>query len=185
MPIVGCVARLSAEKGLEDLLQAARYLVNEMPDVRFVVIGEDDSSGQTYKRRLCAYATELGISNNVVFMGFRDDVPRLLVDLDVVALPSHTESLGLAILEAMAAGRIVVATSVGGIPEMIRDGQNGFMVPPEQPYALAQALMLALRLPPEKHLQITQEAQRTALGFDIKRQLLLLEEVYKGLVYAG
>lgn len=181
-PLVGCIARLAPEKGLEDLLQAALYVAKRISDVLFIFIGSDESHNGTYRQSLENYATKLGIRNKVVFTGFRKDIPELLQELDVVTLPSHTESLGLSVLEALAASRIVVATSVGGVPEMIADNQNGFLVPPKQPRALAQALIRALELSPERRTEMSQKARQSSWDFDIQTQVSRLEVLYKQLV---
>ncbi len=88
---------------------------------------------------------ELGIAGRVVFTGRRDDVPAVTAALDVAVLPSYREALGLTILEAMALSRPVVASNVGGIPEMVEDGVTGLLVPPRDPESLAAAIVRLLR----------------------------------------
>ena len=85
-------------------------------------------------------AADLGLAGRVHFLGQRDDIPDLLAALDIFVLPSHSEGVSLALLEAMAAGLPVIATAVGGLPEVVTDGVNGLLIPPQDPEALAQAL---------------------------------------------
>ena len=99
-----------------------------MPNAWLLVVGEGSR-----RPELEAQAAALGIAERVVFTGRRDDVPAVTAALDVAVLPSYREAQGLAILEAMALSRPVVATAVGGIPEMIEDGRTGLLVPPARP----------------------------------------------------
>jgi glycosyltransferase involved in cell wall biosynthesis len=139
-PIVGVVGRLEPEKGHPTLLEAWRLVIDEVPDARLLVVGEGSRL-----EALQAQARELGIDHRVVFTGRRDDVPAVTAALDVAVLPSYREAQGLTILEAMALSRPVVASNVGGIPEMVEDGQTGLLVPPHQPVPLAAAIVRLLR----------------------------------------
>lgn len=137
--IVGVVARLEPEKGHPTLLDAWPAVIAAFPDARLLVVGE----GSRHEA-LEAQAAALGIADTVVFTGRRDDVPAVTAALDVAVLPSYREAQGLTILEAMALARPVVASNVGGIPEMIRDGVTGLLVPPHDPAALAAAIVRLL-----------------------------------------
>ena len=140
-PIVGVVARLEPEKGHPTLLDAWPAVLAAVPDAHLLIVGEGSQ-----REALEAQASSLGLlgamgaSGSVVFTGRRDDVPAVTAVLDVAVLPSYREAQGLSILEAMALSRPVVASAVGGIPEMIEDGRTGILVPPHDPAALAAAL---------------------------------------------
>ena len=138
--LVGVVARLEPEKGHATLLEAWPAVVAAVPSARLLVIGEGSR-----REALEAQAAVLGITGTVVFTGRRDDVPAVTAALDVAVLPSHREAQGLVILEAMALSRPVVASAVGGIPEMIEDGRTGLLVPPRDAAALAAAIVRLLR----------------------------------------
>ena len=134
-PIVGVVARLEAEKGHRTLLDAWPAVQAAHPEAWLLIVGEGSE-----RNALEAQAAELGISGRVVFAGRREDVPAVTAALDVSVLPSYREAQGLSVLEAMALSRPVVASRVGGIPEMIEDGVSGLLVPPNDPSALAGAI---------------------------------------------
>ncbi|HJP89234.1 MAG TPA: glycosyltransferase [Candidatus Limnocylindrales bacterium] len=138
-PIVGVVARLEPEKGHPTLLDAWPAVLAAQPNAHLLIVGEGSQ-----REALEAQAAALGIAGSVVFTGRRDDVPAVTAALDVAVLPSYREAQGLSILEAMALCRPVVASRVGGIPEMIEDGRTGILVPPHDGDALAAALVRML-----------------------------------------
>jgi glycosyltransferase involved in cell wall biosynthesis len=137
--IVGVVARLEHEKGHPTLLDAWPRVVRAVPNAWLLVVGEGSR-----RPELEAQAAALGIAGRVVFTGRRDDVPAVTAALDVAVLPSYREAQGLTILEAMALSRPVVASAVGGIPEMIESGRTGLLVAPHDPEALAAAIVRLL-----------------------------------------
>jgi glycosyltransferase involved in cell wall biosynthesis len=132
-PIVLEVARLAAVKGQRELIRAVAGL-----DATAVLVGRDVEQGGTYQRELARRAEEE--SARVVFAGYRDDVAALLEGCDVVCLPSHAEGLPLVLLEAMSRGKPVVATAVGGTPELVEHEVTGLLVPPRDVEALRAAL---------------------------------------------
>jgi glycosyltransferase involved in cell wall biosynthesis len=138
--IVGVVARLEPEKGHPTLLEAWPAVLRKVPDAYLLIVGEGGR-----REELERQARDLRIAHRVVFTGRRDDVPAVTAALDVAVLPSYREAQGLAILEAMALSRPVVASNVGGIPEMIEDGVTGLLVPPRDPAALAAAIVRLLK----------------------------------------
>ena len=147
--IVTTVANLRAEKGHEVLIDAAARVRRVHPDVRFQLVGEGPM--RTARER---QAHERGISDNVLFLGHREDVPQLLGGSDLFVLPSRTEAFPNGLVEGMAAGLPSIASDVGGIPELLQHGRNGLLVPPGDADALAAAI---IRL-------IDNDAEATALG---------------------
>ncbi|HEX2755890.1 MAG TPA: glycosyltransferase family 4 protein, partial [Candidatus Limnocylindrales bacterium] len=137
--IVGVVARLEAEKGHPTLLDAWPGVLRAVPDAYLLIVGEGSR-----RDALEAQARELRIAHRIVFTGRRDDVPAVTAALDVAVLPSYREAQGLTILEAMALSRPVVASNVGGIPEMVEDGVTGILVPPHDAEALTTAIVRLL-----------------------------------------
>ena len=139
-PLVAEVGRLCDVKGQRELIDA----VARLPDARAVLVGADLEQGGAYERALRQRAEELGVADRIVFAGYRDDAARVVAAADVFALPSWTEGLPLVVLEAMALGRPVVATTVGGTPELVADGETGLLVPPRDVEALTAALKRVL-----------------------------------------
>jgi glycosyltransferase involved in cell wall biosynthesis len=137
-PVLLEVGRLCDVKGQRELIAALPKLARD--DVTLLLAGEDVESGGTYRSALEREARELGVADRVRFLGRRDDVPALLAAADALVLPSSVEGLPLVVLEAMAAGRPVVATAVGGTPEAVVDGETGLLVRPGDVDALARAV---------------------------------------------
>ncbi|MCB9422432.1 MAG: glycosyltransferase [Ardenticatenaceae bacterium] len=141
-PLIGVVGRLHPQKGVGYLLEAFPRIREEMPEARLLIVGDGEMRDAWQTR-----AQALEIDRDVIFAGARHDIPDILTALDLFVLPSLWEGLPLAILEAMAAGLPVVATNVGGVPELVINGETGRLVPPGDVDALAQAVLAVLRRP--------------------------------------
>jgi len=140
VPVVGMLGRLTFEKRVDLFLEAARRVISRIPECRFLVVGAGDLL-EPMKR----LATEMGLE--VSFTGERHDMDRVLSALDLLALSSDFEGLPNVVMEAMAAGRPVVATDLGGCRELIVDGVTGLLVPVGDPGALAERMIQVLSLP--------------------------------------
>src|SRR5215218_4846416 len=134
-PIVGNVAALVPHKGQKHLIEAAALVVRHVPDARFVIAGEGE-----LRLSLERQIRERHLEKHVLLLGFRPDVLSLHKAFDIFVMSSVTEGLGTSLLDAMACGRPVVATNVGGIPEVVVDGETGLLVPPRDAGALAAAI---------------------------------------------
>jgi glycosyltransferase involved in cell wall biosynthesis len=134
--IIGAAGRLSPEKGFGVLIEAAARIVPSNPSVGFLLFGDG-----VLREQLAGRIASLGLRDHFVLTGFRDDLDRFVPFFDVLALPSFTEGLPNVVLEAMAASVPVVATAVGGTPEVLDDGVNGYLVPAGDPAALAGRLL--------------------------------------------
>jgi glycosyltransferase involved in cell wall biosynthesis len=174
---IGEIARLCDVKGQRELLQA----VARLPEARLVLAGRDLEQGGAFQDALERESERLGIRERVEF-GFHDDVPALLESLDVVALPSWTEGLPVVLLEAMAHARPVVATPVGGTPELVVDGETGLLVPPRDPEALAAALRRLLEDPDLARRLGEAGRERVAERFTAAQQTRRILELYDELV---
>ncbi len=137
--VIGAAGRLSPEKGYGVFVEAAAALVRDCPDVGFVHFGDGPLRAELEQR-----VERLGLGGRFVFAGFRTDLHRVYRHLDLFVLPSYTEGLPVVVLEAFASGVPVVATAVGGTPEVVADGENGRLVPAGDPAALARAIALTL-----------------------------------------
>ena len=154
--LLGTASRLSREKGIADLLGAAEIVLRMRRDIGFVVFGEGPE-----RDRLARQARHAGVSDRFVLAGFQDHVQAVIGQWDLAVLPSRTEGLSNAILEAMAAGLPVLATNVGGTPELIRHEETGWLVPPRSPARLAAAILKLADSPP----------LRSALGAAARRRV--------------
>lgn len=171
--IVVSVAALAPHKDPVTLLRAARRVVDQMPDVHFLLLGEGPLA-----RRVRREVETLRLGGNVTVAGFRDDVKAILSRSCVFVSSSWLEGLGTSLLDAMAAGLPVVATRVGGIPEIVRHDREGILVPPRNPQALAEALMTVLRS--GGRARAFGEAGRVRAGeFDIARTVRETERFYR------
>jgi len=176
-------ARLNPKKGVEDLLVAAVKVLGEMPNAWFVIVGDvvlqSREKERAYSERLNTLALELGISERVLFTGYRRDVAALLKMADVSVLPSWSEGLPNAVLEAMAAGVPVVSTRVGGVPELIDDGVTGVLVDPHDVAGLGRAL---IRVMSDRALakRISSAArERASVDFSFDRVVGVTEALYR------
>ena len=134
--LVGIVAHLADHKGHEYLIEATKILKEHTPKIKMIIVGEGP-----LRMELNRQAKELNVKDIVFFLGFREDVAKILFSLDLFVLSSYLEGLGSTILDAMACRLPVVATKVGGIPEVVIHGETGLLVPPRNPSALARAIL--------------------------------------------
>lgn len=177
--VVGLVGRLSPVKGIEYLLRAVSLLVNEqgMESIQVLIIG-----GGPLQKSLEALSGSLGIAAHVTFLGERHDVPSLLSLLDVCVMPSLHEGIPMALLEAMRAGCPVIATAVGGIPEVLRDGIEGMLVPSKDPKALAQAIGAMYASMPDRERFSHAGQERVAADFGSERMASRTKDFYMDLL---
>ncbi|NQT16673.1 MAG: glycosyltransferase family 4 protein [Planctomycetes bacterium] len=144
MDLVGTVGQICLRKGQDVLVQAAALLAEELPDVHYLIVGErwsDKAESRCFEAKLHAAST-----GRLHFLGFRNDVDRILGELSVLVHPARQEPLGRVLLEAAAAGLAVVATGVGGTPEIFPpDSETALLVPPDDPQAIAAALRKLVR----------------------------------------
>jgi len=174
-PVVLTPARLDAQKGQRDLLQAATML----RDVRVVFAGDGPD-----RAALEALALELRVDDRTTFLGHRGDVVELMAASDLVVLPSWYEGLPLSLLEAMAVGAPIVATKIGGVDELVRHEQDGLLVEPRSPRALADAIERLLRSPDEARTMARSAREHVRAQFDAavmsRRVAAIYDEVLGG-----
>jgi len=139
--LLGTVANLFSRKGYEVMLRALPAIVRAVPTVHYVIVGSDDHD---YADRLKRLAHELKIADRVHIVGFQDPVQPFLASLDLYVHPALMEGFGIAVVEAMAMGKAVVATTTGGLPEVVAQGETGLLVPPGDVESLAVAVVSLL-----------------------------------------
>ncbi len=176
--LVGMVAHLSQEKGHSILLRAAACLRERFPEARYLLVGNGE-----LREQLESLTEQLGLRERVRFAGFRSDCEALMKQFDVCCLPSLSEGLSSAILAAMANSLPVVATRVGGIPELVISGQTGLLVEANDSEALAQALAELLSSADLRRLYGAEGRRRVEAHFTISRKLDETERFYSTLLH--
>ncbi|MGB9886378.1 MAG: glycosyltransferase family 4 protein [Moorellales bacterium] len=175
--VVGTFSRLIPEKGVDVFLRAAEKTARQWEPARFLIVGDGPQ-----RRRLESLCRRLGLEARVRFLGWVDEAAANLPHLAVYVQPSRQEGLSMAVLEAMAAGRAVVASATGGLAELIRPGKNGLLVAPGNPEELAGAILGLLR-DPDRTVRLGQEARRTVQEkFSARRMAEKTQEVYHQLL---
>ena len=170
-PFLLCVGRLDEQKGHPVLFEAMRRVLAQEPNARLVVCGGAQQSGEEYAAYLKQLASHPDVDGRIIFTGERTDVPRLMAACDLFVLPSRWEGFGLVFLEAMAAGKPVVATNVSAIPEVVLPDQTGLLVPPDDPVALAAAILRLCADPAERRLLGNAGYERVHLHFTADRMI--------------
>jgi len=175
-PLVGMVGRLVPIKDAPTFLQAARRVRAARPDVRFALVGDGDE-----RPALERLSRELGLDGAVHFAGWRSDLRPVYGDLDVVVNTSRNEGTPVALIEAMAAGRPVVATRVGGTPDLLGGGARGRLVPPVAPEALAGAVLGTLENPASASERSAAAREHVLSRHSVERLVGDLDALYRGL----
>jgi len=172
-PVLAIIGRMHPVKGHRALLGMLPAIVRSCPRALLLVIGDGP------ERAPCEeLARSLGVSPHVRFLGRRADVPRLLSGIDLVLMPSQSEGLGLAAIEALAAARPVIAFAVGGLPEVVIDGVNGRLVSPGDGEAFASAVIQTLR-DPGRRFSFARGAAASAERFGVEAHLQRLIDCYR------
>jgi glycosyltransferase involved in cell wall biosynthesis len=176
-PVVGNIGALVPHKGQRYLIDAVPLVMREFPDVRFVIVGEGE-----LRQMLEHQIRELHVEKHVLLTGFRTDVLSLLKGFDVFVMSSVTEGLGTSLLDAMAAARPIVATTAGGIPEVVTDADTGLLVPPRDAHRMAEAITALLRAPAERERMGRAGLARVRERFSAERMVAGTLAVYERLV---
>jgi glycosyltransferase involved in cell wall biosynthesis len=179
-PLVGAVGNIKPVKGYDVLIDAALHVIREEPGASILIIGGTYQYEDHFKE-LKALVRERNLQGKVYFLGKRNDVREILPLLDVYVLPSRSEGTSIALLEAMASKRAIVATKVGGTTEVIEDSRTGLLVPPDNPAALGKAIIQLLQ---NKSFAVTlgENARKRAekefsVGTMVERYLCLYNEI--------
>ena len=178
--VIGMISRLEPVKGPGYLIEAAKIVIEQIPKIKFLIVGDG-----SLRKDLESQCEDLGILDEFIFTGWKEDVRSILSMLDILVLPSLNEAVGRVLIEAGACGIPVIATNVGGVPEIVRNKQTGILVPPRSPELLAQAIIDL----------ITNEHRRHEMGIAAKgwiddrfsacRMVERVSKSYKELVESG
>jgi glycosyltransferase involved in cell wall biosynthesis len=183
-PIVGLVGRLNQVKGQREFLLAADLVARAHPDAVFLLIGIIRPTSPWaplagYFREVEALTRRPSLRGRVVLTGWRTDLPRVMASLDILVQPSRRETFGRVLIEAMASQKPVVATRVGGMPEIVVHGETGLIVPPEDPSALAEAILELLQDPARRHAMGEAGRRRVESHFDFAHRLRRIQSIYE------
>jgi glycosyltransferase involved in cell wall biosynthesis len=176
-PLVGMVGRLVPIKDVPTFLEAAARVRASFPECRFALVGDGEE-----RARLEARAAELGLAEAVRFHGWRRDLAAVYAELDVVVNSSRNEGTPVALIEALAAGRPVVATRVGGTPDLLAEGRHGRLVPPGDPEALAAAIVATLEDPDGSRTRALAGRDHVLAQYDIARLVDDVDRLYRELL---
>ncbi|HPC18600.1 MAG: glycosyltransferase [Kiritimatiellae bacterium] len=172
--LVASVASFCTQKDHRTLLSAAAILAPRFPQLRWVMVGDGPLREQTEQD-----AAQLHLADHIAFLGKRTDVPRILHACDMFASSSRWEGLPLAVVEAQAAALPVVATQVGGIPDIVEHGKTGFLIPPEKPEALAEVIATLAANPDRAARMGAAGREKAAAQFDIRKCARQYAELYR------
>ena len=177
--LIGIIARLVTIKGHTYFFEAAKMILDQMKTARFIVVGDGE-----LREEFKELVKKLKIEEATFFLGFRSDLDRVYAGLDLIVLSSLNEGLPTAIIEAMASAKPVVSTRVGGVVDLIEDGVNGLLVPPENPSQLASAC-LEILCDGERAKKMGREGRRRSSQFELSRLIKDIEVLYEELASAN
>jgi glycosyltransferase involved in cell wall biosynthesis len=164
-------------KGHEDLIDALAICLRHEPRLRCIFIGGAWRGAERYERHIRAYAAKR-CGDAAIFLGVRSDVPDLLAEVDLLAIPSRSENVGAAV-EGLLCGAPVVATNVGGLPDLVEDPLTGWLVPARDPARLAAAMLEAIRNPGPAAERAGRGREKARQMFDVRRTALEVCEIYQ------
>ena len=176
-PVIGTVACLKPQKAPLDFVRACQLIRHALPETQFIIAGDGSMRPEVERLR-----DELGLNGSLHLLGWRHDIPRLLSAMDVFMLASRWEGLPIACIEAMALGLPIVATTAGGIPELVKDGRNGFLVPVSQPARLAGAALRILRDDALRHEMGAASRGMVDSHFTVEHMVRETERLYEDLL---
>lgn len=184
-PLVGIVGQLTAWKGHRDFIIAASIVAERYPSAKFLIVGKTIIGDSHYGQELAALVTKLGLDGHIIFTGFRTDMSNIMAALDILVSASWEEPFGRTIIESMAAGKPVIATNAGGVPDIIENGVNGILVSPRNPQGLADGVLKVLN-DPELGRKLGDAGRKTVKQkFSLERQMREIEKLYENILLEG
>jgi glycosyltransferase involved in cell wall biosynthesis len=180
--VIGIVGSINTQKGYEYFFPAAKMIKEAFPHTKFLVVGKRVETKEIYWQKLQALIANLKIKDDIILTEGKDDIPQRMNVMDIFVSSSVKEGCPLVILEAMACQKPVVATRVGGVPELVVDGENGILVSPKDSKAIAEAVLYLLNNP-ERAREMGMTGRRRAIEyFNLERCVQGHEEMYKSIL---
>ncbi len=174
--IVGTAGRLVPVKGPEFLIKASKYIISKYPDTYFIFAGDGPLEQDLKKKTL-----EMGVSENIIFLGWSDNLAKIISIYDIFVLPSLNEGMGRVLVEAMALGKSIVASNIGGIPDLVIHEKNGFLVTPENPKELAKYIQVLLE-DKNKREKMGLAGKEIAMNFSAESMIEKISSLYEELL---
>ncbi len=175
--VIGVIGRLVPIKGHEYLVAAAKGIINEFNNTVFVFVGDG-----YLESRLERQAESIGVRDNIIFTGWRKDAVEIIALFDILVVPSLNEGMGKVLVEGMALGKPIVASSVGGITDLVNNGDNGLLVPPRDPDALKEAILKLIRNKNMAQEMGKKGKARVYPEYDIFTMVKQIENLYESLL---
>jgi len=181
---IGLVGQILPHKGHKEFIEAAVMVVKSCPNTNFIVVGDDAiSKNKEFLPSLHKLLDNLSLNDRFIFCGFRPDIPNIMSALDILTVPSWKEPFGRVVVEGLATCLPVVASNTGGIPEIIQSEEDGILLPPRNPKALAQALIYLCRNPGIR-IQMGSKGPEIAKRFDVHSHAEQFENTYRA-IFSG
>lgn len=180
---IGLVAQIVYLKGIDIFLDAARSLLRERNDLVFLIAGPQNEAEKDFAERMFAASRDPSLRGRVRFLGSRSDIPNFMASLDLFVLPTRHEAFGIVVIEAMAAGVPVIASKIGGLPEIINSPEIGRLVDPLTPTAFASAIRDVLSLP-DRGRSMAENARESVIRFDVRAGRERVRRLYLELLNA-
>ncbi|MCD6115784.1 glycosyltransferase family 4 protein [bacterium] len=171
--LVGFVGQIDERKCIKDIIRSIPAVLKELPDTKFLFAGKGN-----LEEYLLEQKSKPGLTDKIIYAGFRKDIPAIMKAIDLLILPSRVEGFGYVLIEAMAAAKPVVATNVSSIPEIVKNGETGLLVPVHKPEALAEAMLTILRDKNMAALMGKNGRDRMIGNFTIERMVTHIESIF-------
>jgi glycosyltransferase involved in cell wall biosynthesis len=178
--LVGCVGQISSLKGQEYLVRAIPMVLKEIPNTKFLLCGQ--VRRERDEGKIESLTEKLGIKKNVISLGWQEDLPIVYSSLDILAFPTLKEAFGRVAVEAMACKVPVIATKIGGIPEIVEEGKTGFLIPPKNPIQIADAVKRLLKDSKMRKNMGAEGRKKVKEKFSIKDTVHKIENLYYSLL---
>jgi glycosyltransferase involved in cell wall biosynthesis len=179
--LIGTIGRFVSWKGYEYFLKAAKIVLNEVPNAKFLIVGLNYSENNKYLHDLKSLTKSLDIKDNIIFMGESDNIPEILSSLDLFVLPSIGEPFGRVLIEAMASGKPIVAFKSGGVPEIVEESKTGFLVNPRDFDEMAKKIIYFLKNRTVAEKFGIAGKKRAEMFFNLKDHIKTIESLYNNL----